>query len=222
MQLTLPVVTFAAFLDSLNPCAISVLLLTLGFLASLNKSRREVVLIGSMYVFGIFLTYIFIGLSVLQALTFFGIPHGLSKFGSLIIILTGLINLLGNIFPKFPIKLVIPQITKPTLAKFIQKATIPAAFILGSLVGLFEFPCTGGPYLLILSLLHDRSTLVSGLGYLIFYNLIFVSPLVLILFLAGNKRLMAKVHQLRTEKSTKIDLYTSIAMILLGLIIFAF
>ena len=45
-----------------------------------------------------------------------------------------------------------------------HQATLPAAFALGVVVGLCEFPCTGGPYLMILGLLHDRGTYTSGLG----------------------------------------------------------
>ncbi|KKU93205.1 MAG: putative membrane protein, partial [Candidatus Amesbacteria bacterium GW2011_GWC1_48_10] len=61
MSLTLPVITTAALIDSVNPCAISVLLLTIGFLLSLEKSRREILSIAGLYILGIFVTYILIG-----------------------------------------------------------------------------------------------------------------------------------------------------------------
>ncbi|KKU56475.1 MAG: putative membrane protein, partial [Candidatus Amesbacteria bacterium GW2011_GWA2_47_11] len=61
MSLTLPVITSAALIDSVNPCAISVLLLTIGFLLSLEKSRREILSIAGFYILGIFVTYILIG-----------------------------------------------------------------------------------------------------------------------------------------------------------------
>lgn len=74
MNLTLPIVTIAALLDSINPCAISVLLLTIAFLISLRKNRRDILLIAGVYILGIFLIYILIGLGVLSALTFSVFP----------------------------------------------------------------------------------------------------------------------------------------------------
>lgn len=220
MSLTLPVVTAAAFLDSINPCAVSVLLLTIGFLVSLEKSRRQIYAITGIYILGIFLTYILIGLGVLQALSFFGIPKALSKFGAITIIVTGLLSLGERFIPDFPIHLALPKFTKPSIAKLINQATLPATFLLGVLVGLFEFPCTGGPYLLILSLLHDKATYFSGALYLIYYNLIFVSPLVLILFFAGNPVLHERFLVWRKRHLATADILTSLAMILLGLVIF--
>ena len=220
MNLTLPIVTIAALLDSINPCAISVLLLTIAFLISLRKNQRDILLIAGIYIMGIFLTYILIGLGVLSALTFFGIPRALSKFGALILIITGLISLFDNQIPGFPIHLGIPKFIKPRLAQQIKQATIPAMFILGILVGLFEFPCTGGPYLLILTLLHDKSAILTGTLYLIYYNLIFVSPLVVILLLGSRPELNSRVQSFRDHHGKKADLISSLLMIILGIIIF--
>lgn len=220
MSLTLPVVTSAALLDSINPCAISVLLLTIGFLVSLEKSRRQILAIAGLYIFGIFLVYILIGLGVLQALTFFGIPRAISRFGALAIIITGLISLGERFVPHFPISLSLPKFTKPGIAKLISHSTMPAAFLLGAFVGLFEFPCTGGPYLLILSLLHGEATFYSGALYLIYYNLIFISPLVLILLLSGNPSLHGQFVNWRKSNLAQADLISSLVMILLGIAIF--
>lgn len=220
MNLTLPVVTSAALIDSINPCAISILLLTIGFLISLEKKRSSVLVIGGAYILGLFITYILIGMGVLSALTFFGIPRTISRVGALILILSGVINLLGHLIPDFPIKLQIPAFSKPGIAKLLQKASLPAAFIMGIFVGLFEFPCTGGPYLLILSLLHEQATFVSGSLYLIYYNLIFVSPLIVILALGSHPKLLTRIQDFRSTKSKNLDFYSSIAMIILGLIIF--
>jgi cytochrome c biogenesis protein CcdA len=220
MSLTLPIITTAALLDSINPCAISVLLLTLAFLFSLHKNQKDILLIAGWYIIGIFLTYVLIGLGVLSALTFFGIPQGLAKFGAVILIITGLLSIFELLIPNFPIHLRIPAFIKPELARRINKATLPAMFALGILVGLFEFPCTGGPYLLILTLLHDKSTLISGAIYLIYYNLIFVSPLVAILLIGSRPGLNIKIQSFRERYGKRADLISSSLLIILGLIIF--
>ena len=213
------IVIGAALLDSINPCAISVLLLTMAFLFNLGGQKKDILKIGLTYIIGIFITYILIGLGVLRALTFFGVPHSLAKLGSLIIISTGIINILGELHPNFPIKLKIPSWAHPQIAKLIHRGAIPAAFLLGSLVGLYEFPCTGGPYLLILTLLHDQAVLLQGILYLIFYNFIFVLPLCIILIGLGNEKVMKRFIKYRSRNSKIFAIGTSTLMIVLGFII---
>lgn len=220
MSLTLPVITTAAILDSLNPCAISVLLLTVGFLISLESSRRKILGIGSLYIIGIFVTYILIGLGVLSALSFFGFPKAITKIGAALLAISSILNLLESYYPKFPISLGIPQFIKPKLGQLMYKASGLAAFGMGILVGLFEFPCTGGPYLFILSLLHDSATLSIGTLLLIYYNLIFVSPLVLILALASQPAITQRIQEYRKTHSKNLALFTSLATLLLAIIIF--
>ncbi len=220
MQLTLPAVTIAALADSVNPCAISVLFLTLGFLVSLNSSRKRIITVSGLYVLGIFITYVLIGVGALSALSLFGIPRALSKIGSLILIITSLINLAEIYIPNFPIRLAIPSIIKPRLAVLMHSATLPSIFLLGVLVGLFEFPCTGGPYLMILTLLHDNSTISQGFLYLIYYNLIFISPLVAIVIAASQTSIMDKIYTARKHHSRKANLIAALSTLILGIVIF--
>src|SRR3989344_8910475 len=170
----LPLVGVAALLDSINPCAFSILLLTIAFLLSIGKMRSGILKIGGAYILGIFVVYVLIGFGILQALHIFNTPHFMAKVGASLLVVLGGINLVKEFFPSFPIKLRIPQAAHHKMAGLMEKASIPTAFLLGALVGLCEFPCTGGPYLLGLGLLHDQATYLKGLGYLIFYTLIFV------------------------------------------------
>jgi cytochrome c-type biogenesis protein len=208
----LPLVAVAALIDSVNPCAFSILLLTIAFLFTLGKSRREIFHIGGVYIIGIFTAYILIGLGILHALHLFGVPHFMAKVGALILIVWGALEVLNGIFPKFPLRLGIPRAAHHQMAILMEKGSVPAAFLLGGLVGLCEFPCTGGPYLMILGLLHDSATYLQGFGYLILYNGIFVLPLVLILFLASDKMVAEKIQQWRNRESRGMRLWTGIAM----------
>jgi len=213
-------ITVGALADSINPCAFSVLLLTIGFLLSMEMSRFEVFKIGLFYIIGIFLVYILIGLGILEALSFFGIPRFVSKIAAVILILAGAINIINRFFPTFPIKLKIPQASHEKIAVLISKASLVSAFLLGGFVALFEFPCTGGPYLMVLGLLHDKASYFKGFIYLIYYNLLFVLPLVIILLVAANKNLLEKVRAWRKEEGGGLKLISGLVMILLGVIIF--
>ncbi len=210
----------AALVDSVNPCAFSVLFLSITFLFGLGKSRRDVVKAGLAYVFGIFATYTLIGLGILKVLSLFNIPNLMSKIGATAIITFGVVALINEFFPNFPIKLKIPKFAYGNIAKLMEKATLPAALLLGFVVGLFEFPCTGGPYLFVLGLLHDESNFLKGLVYLLFYNLVFVLPLIVILAISVNKKVLQVVDNIRRAETKKARIWLALAMIFLGSLVF--
>lgn len=219
-KLLLPLVAAAALVDSINPCAFSILLITIAFLFSLGQVRSSILKIGGFYVAGLFLVYILIGLGILQALHIFNTPHFMAKLGAALLIALGAINLINEFFPTFPIKLKIPQAAHRKIGELMDKSSAPAAFVLGGLVGLCEFPCTGGPYLMVLGLLHDSTTYIKGLGYLVFYNLIFVLPLVAILFIASDKTLYDRVQEWKKMEMKKLKVISGVAMVALGVLIF--
>ncbi len=215
----LPLVGIAALIDSINPCAFGILLVTIAFLLSLQKTRASILKIGGIYILGLLMVYILIGLGILQALHIFNTPHFMAKVGALLLIVLGGINLINEFFPSFPIKLRIPQAAHTKMARLMNKASLPAVFLLGALVGLCEFPCTGGPYLMVLGLLHDQGTYFAGVGYLLLYNLIFILPLVIILLIASDGALVAKVQAWKKSETMHMRLWGGIAMVILGLLI---
>ena len=216
----LPVIMISALIDSINPCAISVLFLSITFLFSLGKNRKFVLLSGSVYILAIAIIYTLIGLGALQALSFLNVPNIMAKIGASILLLYSIIGLVNEFFPNFPIKLKIPESTHSTLAKVISKGSIPAFFILGSLVALFEFPCTGGPYLFVLTLLHDYTTFWKGFWYLIIYNFVFVLPLILILAFATNRIMIEKIDKLRRLETKKARVILLLVLMTFGVLIF--
>ncbi len=216
----LPILIVAALADSVNPCAISVLILTIAFLFNVGKLRREILKIGGAYILGLFLAYVAIGLGILQALHFFNIPNFFARAGATIFILWGALELINHFFPAFPVKLRIPQFAHRKMAEVMNKASVPAAFVLGALVGLCEFPCTGGPYLAVLAMLREQSEYMSGLGYLVLYNVVFVLPLLVILFISGNQTLLQKVDAWKKEQAGNMRVWGGIILIGLGILVF--
>ncbi len=216
----LPVIVTSAIIDSLNPCAISVLFLTITFLFSLGKNRKFVLFSGGVYIFSIAFVYTLVGLGALRVLSAFSVPHVMAKLGAFVLMLYAAIGLINEFFPSFPIKLKMPESSHKTLAKIISKASVPAFLLLGALVAMFEFPCTGGPYLFVLSLLHDYATYWTGFWYLIAYNLFFVLPLILILIFATNKVMAEKIDRLRKLETKKARVILLLILIVFGIIIF--
>lgn len=218
-KVLLPLIAITAAVDSINPCAFSILLLTIGFLFSIGKLRSNILKIGSFYIAGVFLAYFLIGLGLIHALHILNTPHFMARVGAWLLIILGLINVINEFFPAFPIKLRIPHVAHHKIAQLMEKGTLTAVFFLGMLVGLCEFPCTGGPYLTVIGLLHDQATYIKGVAYLLLYNAIFVLPLVIILLIASNKGLLDKVQSWQRQESKAMRFGGGIAMIILGLLI---
>ncbi|MDP2684337.1 MAG: cytochrome c biogenesis CcdA family protein [bacterium] len=217
-----PLILVSGFFDGINPCAFAVLLFFISFLFTIRKTKARIFITGLVYIGAIYLAYFFIGLGLFQAIVISGAPHLMAKIGAGLVILLGLINLIGHFYPRFPIKLKIPQFSKDTLEKWMHKSTLPAAFILGILVGLCTFPCSGGIYVAVISLLAAKATYLKGLGYMSIYNIMFIIPLLIILFGASNKYVTEKMTTWEQSKSGSMRLWSGILMILLGLIIFIF
>ena len=215
----LTTIIIGALSNSLHPCAIAVLLLLLTFLYSAKKKKKEIILMGSAYILGIFLVYFLIGLGILKAVSLSSEPFFVAKLASIILIILGLINVKDYFFPNLPIHLKIPDFTKGAIQNFMEKASIPTAFIVGALVGLCAFPCTGGIYTVIISTLAATKS-TQFLMYLFIYNFLFVLPLILVVIASSNQKLLEKVEHLEMKNSKKLHLITGVLMILIGLSVY--
>ena len=216
----MPLILVAALLDSVHPCSFSILLITIAFLFGMQLPRKKILQIGGIYIAGIFAAYFLIGLGVLHALVLFNVPHFMGKLGATLLIAFGLINVLNEFFPSFPIKLQLPAVAHRSMAKLMNQASVLAAFGLGLLVGACQFPCMGGPYLMVIGLLHDKLTYFAGFGYLALYNLILVLPLIVVLWIASDKVIVDKAQQWKRERTKGVRLWAGIIMIVLGFFIF--
>ena len=177
--ITLPLIISAALVDGINPCAFAVLIFLLVTLLAL-ESRRKVLAAGAAYTIAVFVFYFLTGLGIFTVVQVTGFSTVFSLVASVIALIAGIIMLRDALGTHKPI-LAIPESRKTMIDTYIRKSSVPAAFILGILVGMFELPCTGGIYLAILSLLSRESTLAQGIPYLLLYNVIFIVPLIIII-----------------------------------------
>lgn len=212
----LPAVVATGLLDSVNPCAFAVILLLLAFLFTIRQSRSRILQLGMIYIGMIFLVYFAVGLGLLRAVRLSEDPHLVARAGSWILITLGAINLAEYFFPRFPIKLHIPAFAGAKTNEWLKQATVPATIGVGFLVGLCTFPCSGGVYVSIITLLNAKTTLGWGIGYLGLYNVLFVLPLLVILLAAGNRATAKRWARWEREHSVSIRLWFGLAMIALG------
>jgi cytochrome c biogenesis protein CcdA len=215
----LPLVLLSAILDSVHPCSFSILLITIAFLFGMQMTRKKILQIGGTYIAGIFMAYLFIGLGILKILHLFNTPHFMCKLGATILIIFGVFNLISKFFPKFPIKLKIPSVSHSAMGRLMEKASFPAAFGLGLLVGICQFPCMGGPYLMVIGLLRDQVTYFKGFGYLLLYNIILALPLAIVLLIAADKIIVDKIQNWKKNNISSARLWAGFAMIAIGVLI---
>jgi cytochrome c biogenesis protein CcdA len=218
--LTPGLVIGSALVDSVNPCAFSVLIFLLVSVVSL-RNRRRILAVGGCYIAAVFCFYLLSGLGLLTLVRISGVSLILAYLGAGVAIVLGLVSVIDVWRNKDDFLLAIPESKKEQINHYIQHATLPAAFMLGILVGIFELPCTGGIYLAILGLVSTNYTLAEGLPYLILYNLIFVLPLVVILLLVAFGLDPERADAWRIRHRRVLRLIVGVAMILLGVVIFA-
>jgi len=215
----LPLVLISSLLDSVHPCSFSILLITIAFLFGLQMTRKKILQLGGLYIAGIFASYLLIGLGILKVLHLFNTPHFMGKLGAAVLIIFGIVNLVNRFFPNTPIKLTMPSIAHRPMAALMEKTTAVAVFGLGVLVGICQFPCMGGPYLMVIGLLHDQVTYGAGFWYLFLYNIILIVPLALVLWVAADKTMVEKMQEWKLGNLGRVRLIAGIAMIIIGVLI---
>ena len=213
---TIGTVIITALIDSINPCAIGVLIL-LASIMVVYKSKKELLIYGLIYIFFVMLTYFLAGLGILYFLSV--IPIKVSEYISVIvgsiIVIGGLIEIKDFFWYGQGITLSIPPEKAKKIQEMTRTLTLPAVIILGVFVAAVELPCTGGPYLAILVFLSQNFDF-TALMLLIFYNFIFVLPLVVILFMIYFGMKIQILKKWKQTNRTYMRLGTGIILVLLG------
>lgn len=216
--LTIPLVIGAALVDGINPCAFAVLIFLLLSLLALD-SRKKVLMVGATFIFAVFCFYFMSGLGLFTLVQSSGISTLVSLAAAAIAILAGVISLGEAVLKRKTPYLSIPESTRGIIDTWVKKGSMPAAFVLGVLVGMFELPCTGGIYIAILALLSNQMTMSEGIPFLLVYNLIFILPLIIILSLIAFGVTPEQLDRVRNEKRPYIRLAMGFVMIILGVIL---
>jgi cytochrome c biogenesis protein CcdA len=179
-------VTSSAFVDAINPCAITVLLFLLSALLFFGD-RKKLLKVALSFILGIFLTYLLFGIGFFYILKLnqyiFVSPALFHNIMGTLAIIIGLFNIKDFFwYGGGGFVMEIPRRWRPKMSMIIAKATtVPAAFLTGFIVTLFALPCTGGPYVFVLGVLSTHVSKVLIIPILLYYNLVLIFPLLLIL-----------------------------------------
>ncbi len=182
---TVSAVILTAAVDAINPCAIGVALLLVATMIKQGK-RDRMILIGALYVFAVYMTYFIAGVGIL--FFFVNIPVKIANMVTvavaLLVVFGGILEIKDFYWYGKGTSLMIPEKYATKIAESMEDLTAPAAIVLGVFVALVELPCTGGPYLAILTVIANQGVNLAAYGLMALYNLIFVGPLIFIVVAA--------------------------------------
>lgn len=216
-KVSLTMIITTAAIDSINPCAIAVLIFLITILISLKSSRKRMVIVGLFYIGAVFATYYLAGLGIMRIITQFNIAKEIGFIAGMIVLFAGFLEIKEALHPDGKQLLRIPASTKPIFTKFLKEGTIPSVIVAGILVSAFELPCTGQVYLAILSMLSGGELQAQGYLYLFIYNLIFVLPLIIILLIAAWGFDIKRMDNMRRGSRMTTKIIIGIIMVMLGL-----
>ncbi|MFA5261201.1 MAG: hypothetical protein WC450_08250 [Candidatus Omnitrophota bacterium] len=229
-SMPLPLFTFLiGLIDGFNPCNMFVLTCLLGLLVSTSSTRQRLYLVGFCFVFVVFLFYFLFMAAWLNIFRYMGFVTPLRITLALMALIAGTINCKEILFFKKGVSLTIQDQHKGLLFQKmrglrsrIEKGSLfvllGASISLAIFSSLIELLCTAGFPIIYTGILTGK-----GLGntpqyyvYLIYYNVVYVLPLAVIVFVIIHTFKAAHVTQRQVEIMKYIG---GIIMILLGLVL---
>ena len=219
---TLSIVIGSAAIDSINPCAIGVLILMVSVIMGGGHSTRRLLVIGGAYIFAIFATYLVAGLGLVYF--FSEIPIVIAEYLSILVgglvILAGILEIKDFFWYGKGFSLQIPAKFAHMIHDYSTsgKTTIGGVMLLGAFVAAVELPCTGAPYLAIITILRINFDIVA-FGLMVLYNIIFVAPLLVILFMVAGGAKISSVAKWKEESKGSMRLFLGLLLAFLGWIL---
>lgn len=224
------VIMLSGLIDGINPCALSMLILLIGIVTKTDK--KNVIYVGTSYASGTFLAYFFIGLNI------FKVMEIASKISWLIIVMyisiicmsLFIIYLNTKDFINIKkgkvenIKNQLSNNQKSKIYKYINKLTdskhiVFYGFVLGIILTLLEFTCTGQVYIPTLSYMINSGEGVLPYIYLFAYNIMFIMPLIIVCIVTYITKETNKVMNLLYDKLGYIKLITNLIYVIIIVIL---
>lgn len=210
------IVTTAA-VDAINPCAIGVMILMISVVMSGGKKTGRLLALGSIYIAAVFSTYLLAGLGLTYFLA--SIPLWVTEYLSItvaiILIGAGILELKDYYWYGRWATLAIPVYFSHKIKAFSQRTTVAGVAFLGFFVAAVELPCTGAPYLAIITILSQYFDMTAFL-LLVLYNIIFVSPLIVILLMVAGGAEITKIQNWKQSNRGTMRLFIGLLTIALG------
>lgn len=217
--ISLPLVTVAGLADGINPCAIGMMVMLLGYLLVFAKKPERVIKTGLLYIGTVFLTYLIVGLGLYSFVSQFDLSGGarvLNLVVGAVLFVTGLIQVKDFLGIEGGPHLQIPTTSRAKLMSLIEKVSYPTTILLGILVTLLETPCSLPLYVGTATVLSQSGIpLIGVMLYFLYYNFLFVLPLIVILMVLWRGKKLVEVKE--WEHKAKRWMHLSLGLLLTGM-----
>lgn len=219
---SLLILSFLGFFDGFNPCAISILMIFISLLISLNK-QKKVLIIGTSFIIGEVLTNFLLGLGLIKLTDYLSgysfilnIIYILALVICLFIFTINCIDIYNGFSKKNKINNQLSNNNKLRISSIINKyigskSLGLISFLMGMIIALLEFGCTGQIYLP--SILYMDNNIL----YLLIYNLFFALPLIIFLFLSYILNKPERIKSFVMENSYLLKIIFNIIILFLSL-----
>lgn len=222
-ELSLPILIGLAIIDSINPCVIGVLILMITMLLKLGD-KKAILVNGLVYCVGVYTTYLIGGVTLLGVFNAIRdialISQAMYGVIGVFVLFAGILEVKDYFWYGRWYSLAIPHF----LTDFVEKKAagtrmgLGATFSAGVLLTLVELPCTGAPYLAVLTLMAQGGyNYITALPLLLLYNFVFVLPLLIIIGLAYSGASTKSMEGWRQEHRGIMRLLIGLALLAIGI-----
>jgi len=212
-------ITVAGLVDGINPCAIGMMVMLLGYLLVFAKKPERVLKTGLLYVGTVFVTYLVVGLGLYSFVSQFDLTSGAKVLNWIVggvLTIAGLIQFKDFLGIEIGPHLRIPTASQERLQSLIEKVNYPTTIVLGVLVTLLETPCS-------LPIYVGTATILSQSGmafplvmlYFLYYNFLFVLPLIVVLLIMWRGKRLVEIKE--WEHKAKKWMHLGLAVVLLAM-----
>jgi hypothetical protein len=226
-NLTITGLAGLAAVDAVNPCALAVLTILLtSILLKYPKQKGKALSTGLSFSFSIFICYFALGLLIVLGFKSVAALTSLNtswvyKLLGVFAIIVGILNIKDFFrYGGGGFLMEVPLSWRPRMKSIINSTTSPlGALFVGLVVSLFLLPCTSGPYFVAGGLLSGV-TWLDALPLLIFYNIIFVAPMIGITFIVySGFASVESVAGWRKRNIKRLHLVAGLIILILGIAI---
>jgi hypothetical protein len=232
-------------IDGINPCAVTVIVFFISFLAVQGYKKQEIGVIGMIFITSVYVTYVSIGLGLFECLYRL---QGFWLVTKIVNYTVGTISIIFSIYALYDfihymrtkttddMLLSLPKAIKNQIHNVIGKqyrltgeAREPSskrrmmglavsALITGFLVSVLEAVCVAKIYLpTIIFVLKTTNMKIKALAYLLLYNVLFIVPLLIIFFFALAGTTSGKFQAILKGNLGLIKILMSIMFLGLGI-----
>lgn len=222
-------------LDGINPCAIAMLIIFISLLG-FSKEKKVLLKVSITFMSAIFISYFLFGTILFRFLSVFAHLGFLVTVVPYVILGISVVLFLLNFYDylvtrkqqydkvKNQLPKGIQRFNRNLMKKFtdaMEKDSIymyVITFVLGLIISVTEFLCTGQAYLTaILHLIHFSDHVMRGILLLFMYNILFILPLIIITVIAVKTKSVMGVTVFMREKLHIVKLINAIVFLAIGI-----